>query len=306
MRNHLKMKKNSGQVLREKFSNFLLESHSLRKVKSFFYHQIFPILWKSLAALITLLIIVLISIKIFKPIYLEKIYQKSSFYFFHYLNLDDQNFSKVKIIGNRRATTAEIMLIVDEVKKDFTQSQIQKYDSENYEPLIKKLIVEIKKQSPWANKVVITRSMPNLINIAITEYEPFAIWQDDGKKYVTDKDGNTVLVDNIDEFKHLVILSGNGANTHAKSLFNIFTIDANLSARVYSATWLGGRRWDIRFDNGLLIKLPEDNISDAWHSLIKIYNMPGSIVGLNVIDLRIDGKIYLEYGDSVIKELRSL
>jgi cell division protein FtsQ len=121
---------------------------------------------------------------------------------------------------------------------------------------------------------------------------------------------NTLLklcsLSNRNKFQHMVILSGKGANNNAKSLFNIFASDPNLSANVYSATWVSNRRWDIRFDNGLLIKLPENNISEAWQRLIRIYNMPGSIVGLKNIDLRISDKTYLEYDDSVIKELRSL
>lgn len=291
---------------KKKFSDFLAENSLLRRVRTFLNRKVFPLLFKSLAALLALLLISLILMKIFRPLYLEKVYQKTSFYFFHYLNLDNQEFSEMNITGNTRAQTADIENIVNDVAQNFIKKQLHKKSDEAYEPLIKQLIVEIKKQSPWVNKIVITRSMPRTINILISEYEPFAIWEDDGKEYVTDKDGNVVLVNDISEFKHLVILSGKGANTHAKSLFNIFAIDPNLSSRVYSATWLGGRRWDIRFDNGLLIKLPEDNISDAWHSLIKIYNMPGSIVGLDIIDLRIAGKIYLQYRDSMVKELKDL
>jgi cell division protein FtsQ len=104
----------------------------------------------------------------------------------------------------------------------------------------------------------------------------------------------------------MLILSGKGANINAKSIFNIFAIDPNLSSNVYSATWISNRRWDIRFENGLLVKLPEDNISDAWKRLIKINNMPGSILGLKIIDLRLGDKVYLEYNDSMIKELKSL
>lgn len=300
------MKNFSLTIIREKFSNYLATNSYLRRVKTFINRKVLPFLLKAFLALLALIVITLISIKIFRPVYLDKISHKSSFYFFHYLNLDNQNFSEVKITGNKRAKTEEIEAIVNEVAKDFSRAELEKNASENYEPLIRKMVVEIKKRSPWVNKIVITRSMPSLISIAITEYEPFAIWEDENKKYVTDKDGNVVLVNDVEEFKHLVILSGKGANTHAKSLFNIFAIDPILSSRVYSATWLGGRRWDIRFDNGLLIKLPEDGISEAWRSLIKIYNMPGSIVGLVVIDLRIEGKIYLEYGDSVIKELKNL
>lgn len=287
------------KIFQEKLQNFLLSNKFLRKIRNFFHQNIFPFFRKFLIILLAIIITGLLGLKFFKPAYLEKIYQKSSYYFLHYLNLGNNKFSSVNISGNGRVTKEEILSIVDEMS-----DKIKKPD--DYEPFIKKLMLEIKKQSPWIDQVVINRTMPNSLSIAVTEYEPFAIWQNEGKKYITDKDGNLVLLDNIDEFKHLVILSGDGANTHAKSLFNIFAIDPELSSNVYSATWIGGRRWDIRFESGLLIKLPETNISEAWKHLIKIYNMSGSIVGLNVIDLRIDGKIYLEYGDSVIKEIKIL
>lgn len=148
--------------------------------------------------------------------------------------------------------------------------------------------------------------MPNSLNIEVIEYQPFALWHQGDKKYVSDKDGNIVLVHDVEEFRGLLILSGKGATNHVKSLFNIFAIDPKLSSHVYSATWVGDRRWDIRLDDGLLVKLPESNISDAWNGLLKIYNMPGSTLGLSVIDLRVEDKIYLEYGDSVIKEIKNL
>ncbi len=300
------MKNFSFKNIKEKYVATSSESLVVRRIKNWFHHKILPFFVKMIAAFVTFIVVALLMLKLFKPLYLEKIYQKTSFYFFHYLNLDNQNFSVIKVSGNIRTKTAEIEDLVNRVSEDFKLKEANKDFDESYEPLIKQLVVEIKKELPWINKIVITRSMPNTVNIAVTEYEPFAIWQDEGQKYVTDKDGNIVLVDDIEEFKHLIILSGKDANIHANSLFNIFAIDPELSKEIYSATWLGGRRWDIRLDNGLLIKLPEDNISEAWHSLIKIYSMPGSINDLKIIDLRIAGKVYLEYGDFVIKELKSL
>jgi cell division protein FtsQ len=117
-------------------------------------------------------------------------------------------------------------------------------------------------------------------------------------------------VNSTDKFGYLVILTGKNAYKNVKSLFNILAIDPDISKNVYSATWVGGRRWDIRFENGLLIKLPSGNSDNdmrgAWNSLIKIYNMPGSLIGLKTIDLRIAKKIYLEYNDNLTKELKSL
>ena len=287
--------------MNDKIRNFFLTNQLSRKVRNFFHQVFLPFIVKSLLILITLLILIFVLLKFFKPHQLDTIYKKSSFYFFHYLNLDHQEFGQINISGNVHVQKEQILELVEQAQK-----QITKNDSGDYQPLIQGLIEQIKSQLPWVNQVTITRSMPNILNISITEYVPIAIWQNEGEKYLTDKEGNLVPFEDLEEFKHMVILSGNGANVNAKSLFNIFTADLNLSANVYSATWVSNRRWDIRFENGLLIKLPENNISEAWRRLMKIYNMPGSIVGLKVIDLRVLDKVYLEYDDSVIKELKSL
>lgn len=289
------------KILQKKLKNFLLTSQFFRRIKNFSHQIFFPNLVRLFLVLLTSLLLIFMMLKIFKPDYLQKIYQKSSFYFFHYLNLDNHEFSKINVSGNKRVSEEKIIAIINEVKNHAAENVLN-----DYQPLIQSFIKEIKSQLAWVDQVMITRNMPNILNIEITEFEPFAIWQNDGKKYVTDKKGNLVSIENLDEFQHMVILSGKGANIHAQSLFNIFTIDPNLSSNVYSATWIGNRRWDIRFENGLLIKLPESNISEAWQRLIKIYNMPGSILGLKIIDLRIHDKIYLEYEDSVIKALKTL
>ncbi len=291
------------KITRKEIKNFILANRFSRRINFFLNYIFFPFLVKATLVTLTLFVLIYGTLKIFKPTYLDKIYKKSSFYFFHYLNLDNHEFSKINIVGNNRVKEEEIIEIIKEAEKHLTVSdQLNR----NYQPLIQRIITRIKQDLPWVNRVVIIRNMPNNLNITITEYEPFAIWQDEGKKYVIDREGNAVLSENLEEFKHMVVLSGKGANIHARSLFNIFTIDPKLSSEVYSATWVGGRRWNIRLNNGLLIKLPERNINEAWQRLIKIYNTPGSIVGLKIIDLRIGDKLYLEYDDSVIKEIKNL
>jgi len=286
----------------QKIHDFILTNRLLRRANIFLYQSVFPILLKSFLIFLTLLLLIFGALKLFKPDLLTKIYQKSSFYFFHHLNLDNYDFNQINIFGNSRISKEEIMAIVDDVQKKVVRNK-----TDDYQPMIQQLVVELKEQLLWANKVVVTRSMPNVLNISITEYEPFAIWYHEGRKFVIDKDGNAIPLENTDEFKHFVILSGKGANIHAKSLFNIFSTDSNLSANIYSATWIGDRRWDVRFENGLLVKLPESNISNAWQHLIRIYNMPGSVSGLKIIDLRVKDKIYLEYNnDSMMKEIKNL
>jgi len=287
--------------IREKIRGFFITNSFLRKVKGLFRYKIIPFVIKALLLLVTLLLLTFATLKLFKPKILESVYTKSTFYFFHYLNLDNYDFDQINISGNSRVSSEQILLVVNSAKKNFLKNP-----NSDYRPLIQNIIDEMKAKLPWINTVVVSRSMPNILNISVSEYQPFAIWQNDGKKYIIDKDGNTVPFHAEEEFEKMIILSGNSANIHARSLFNIFAVNSDLSVNVYSATWVGNRRWDIRLENGLLIKLPENNISDAWASLIKIYKMPGSIAGLKMIDLRIKDKIYLEYDDSVMKELKKI
>ncbi len=286
---------------REKIRDFLITNGILRKVKGAFRYKIIPFFLKAIFLILTLLLLTFATLKLFKPSALEKVYAKSSFYFFHYLNLDNYEFDQINISGNNRVSKDQIIEVANFSKKNFLKNS-----GSDYRPLIQNIIDEMKAKLPWINNVVVSRSMPNILNISVSEYEPFAIWQNDGKKYIIDKDGNTVPFEAEEEFNRMIILSGNAANIHARSLFNIFAITSDLSINVYSATWVGNRRWDIRFENGLLIKLPETNISNAWSDLVRLYKMPGSIVGLKMIDLRIKDKIYLEYDDSAMKELKKI
>jgi len=287
--------------LKKYLEDFLLESQILRRFRSFFNLIFFPYLQKISLAILLLIIVIFFGIKFFKPQYLNKVQLTISAYFFRHLHLDNYDFSSIKVIGNKRVTTGEISDSIAKAKNTFKQNVAKNTN----ETLMQVLAKEIKQDMPWINQINITRTLPNSLNIAITEYEPFAIWQNNGQKYVIDKDGNKVKIDNDNtEFEHLVILSGDGANLNVKSLFNIFVINPEFSTKIYSATWVGNRRWDIRFENGLLVKLSANNLQQSWQNLIKIYNMQNSLTNLQTIDLRIEKKIYLKYSDSEIKEIR--
>lgn len=113
-----------------------------------------------------------------------------------------------------------------------------------------------------------------------------------------DKDGNAIIFKNekldSEEFKNMIIISGDNANNNIRSLFNIIATNPEISDNIYSANWIGNRRWDIRFFNGLLVKMPEIDISESWHQFTKIYKNENS-ENIKSIDLRIKNKIYIEY-----------
>lgn len=280
---------------------FLLRFYFIRFLRSFFYARIIP-------SLKYLYFGFLIIMFIFVPYYIHShddiiinIKNRIVNKYVAFLDKDKKFYKNIVISGNNHISKDEILAIVKE-EVDGISSQ-----GNGFEPIIK-LIKDKIKELPWVKNVVISRNLPDNLVVKIEEYEPFAIWQDDKKHYIIDKNGEIItnLNEEDEQFSNLLILSGKKANLSAKSLFNIMVTDLEISKNIYSATWVGFRRWDIRFNNDLLVKLPENNIEKAWKNLVKIYNMPGSLINLKTIDLRVEDKVFLEYDDESIKEFKSL
>jgi len=277
-------------------------SQNFRRRLAIFFNRTLPFGFKAmLFGLIALLLVTYFVLANFKPLYLERMKSYGTRFMMRQVTLDNAVFRKINIVGNKRVSGEAIV-------KTISSMQLLSQQKHNVDSItmMQNIVDELKTKQPWIHHVTLSRTAPEVLNVTIVEYQPFAIWQSDDDKYIIDKDGNTVPYEESDEFKGMVILSGVDANLNAKSLFNIFVIDPELSRDVYSATWVGNRRWDIRLSSGLLVKLPEKNISKAWSKLIKIYRTPGSLYGLRMIDLRVEEKVYLKYDDAINKEIQQL
>ena len=287
------------KYLQQKIKNFFLTNFFWRKIKITLNGFIKPILVRVFFGCIAITFIALIAIQIYKPKLSDQIKNKGANYFYRYFKLDNFEFSSIHISGNKRVKDEEIIAIIKNFELEKGALIGKNLDNIDLLPLVQNLIDKIKSQLNWIDKVTIKRSMPDILNVEIEEYRPFAIWINDDKKFIIDKEGNSIPFleeyEQSEEFKNMIILSGNSANENAKSLFNILVINSEISQDIYSANWVGNRRWDIRFFDGLLVKLPEIEISNAWNDLIKIYSASKNDKAIKSIDLRVSGKIYLQY-----------
>ncbi|MBL6665098.1 MAG: cell division protein FtsQ/DivIB [Rickettsiales bacterium] len=282
--------------LKARFKDFILTNNLIRSVRLFFNKIFSALVFRFWLAILIFFLSALSALYYFKPNYFVKPIDKAIYYFYHYLKIDSRNFSRINITGINHIKKQEIIDIIEKTQGDL---------SKEGQKIISILAKNIKDALIWVDNIKITRNLPYTLNIEIEEFKPFAIWQEEGKKYFTNKGGKLVAYEEIDEYKYMFILSGHGANHNVESLFNIFFKDPELSANVYSANWVSNRRWDIVFEDGFLVKLPEKNVDIAWKKLKKILTMQGSTIGLKVIDLRVIDKIYLEYEDKYIKDLKN-
>jgi len=301
----MRIKKFKNQI-----KDFILTNYFSKKIK-FFYKNFCQILLVKIAILIIILAVILLFFaNIFKPKIIVELKHIIYSRFLSNFQLNNFNFSVINIKGINRVKKQEIIDIIKNFD-DGKSFMINKNLSDSQAiPLAQNLIDEIKSKILWIDKITIKRIMPDTINIEVIEYKPFAIWLDNDKKFIIDKDGNPVPFldeyESNEEFKNMIILSGKNANKNVKSLFNILSIDAELSKEIYSANWVGNRRWDVRFFDGLLVKLPEDNIAEAWENLLKLYELSDIDKSIKSIDLRVSGKIYIQYLNKKLNEIDTI
>ena len=68
-----------------------------------------------------------------------------------------------------------------------------------------------------------------------------------------------------------------------------------LASRVKGYVLVGGRRWDLRLDNGMTVKLPEANVQGAVAELLRVERETGIFNRqVSAIDLRFADRVVLQ------------
>ena len=146
----------------------------------------------------------------------------------------------------------------------------------------------------WVKDARVSRRLPDTLVIDIVERAPSALWQNQGQLALIDKEG--VVLDRVpvDKMPDLPLLIGPGANGQAEQLGRLMDAVPTLKPQLASATWVGGRRWDLNFQSGETVALPEGE-DDAAKALAKFARLDKStgLLGRGVVrfDLRVPGKM---------------
>lgn len=146
----------------------------------------------------------------------------------------------------------------------------------------------------WVRDARVSRHLPDTLVIDIVERTPSALWQNQGKLALIDSDG--VVLDRVpvDKMPDLPLLIGPGANRHEPQLSSIMAEVPTLRPQLASATWVGDRRWDLSFQSGETVALPEGEL-DARETLAKFARLDkqNGLLGRGIVrfDLRVPGKM---------------
>jgi cell division protein FtsQ len=145
----------------------------------------------------------------------------------------------------------------------------------------------------WVEDARVYRRLPDTLVVDIIERKPAAIWQHNRQLTLIDRDGIVLEPVKLEAMPDLPLVIGPGANRHSGRLNALLAAAPELKPMMEGATWIGGRRWDLRFQSGEVLALPEGQEA-AQKALVKFARMDQATQllgrGFARFDMRIPGK----------------
>ena len=145
----------------------------------------------------------------------------------------------------------------------------------------------------WVEDARVYRRLPDTLVVDIVERQPAAIWQHNQRLSLIDRKGIVLEQVKLDAMPDLPLVIGPAANRQAGELNTLLQAAPELKPMMAGATWVGGRRWDVRFQSGEVLALPEGEQA-ARKALVKFARMDRitQLLGRGLVrfDMRIPGK----------------
>lgn len=150
----------------------------------------------------------------------------------------------------------------------------------------------------WVEDARVSRRLPDTLVVDIVERKPAALWQGPDQLALIDSDGTVIDRVPVTQMPDLPLLIGPGANLHERDLNALLDAAPTLKPQLVSASWIGGRRWDLTLQTGETIALPEGQEA-AKKALAKFADLDKStgLLGRGLVrfDLRLPGKMIVRF-----------
>ena len=200
----------------------------------------------------------------------------------------------VVVVGRKRTSEAEVMAAVG-LKRD---APLYTFDPHSAKEQLE--------ECPWVEEAFVQRRPPHSIFIHVQESIPVALWQYKGKHQLIDSHGKIIHGQDPRNFRHMIKVIGKDAANDAPRIIKALENYPELRQRITSLTHQHGRRWDMRIEDRIDVKLPEDQLDLA---LTKLDQLEGdhdvSRGEIMTIDMRIPDKLILRLTPEATQRLKA-
>lgn len=162
-------------------------------------------------------------------------------------------------------------------------------------------------QLPWVSAAAVERRLPDILYVRLSERQPMAIWQHERRFTVIDRDGRP-LADATElarrgnmRIETLPQVVGANAPQQVPKLLAALETVPSLLPRVAAAVWVSDRRWDLKLNNGVMVKLPESGMRTALQQLAELDNA-GRVLDRDIVavDLRQPDRMVLQTSSTAV------
>ena len=158
------------------------------------------------------------------------------------------------------------------------------------------------KANPWIGDATVLKLYPGRLQIDIVERSAFALWQRDGRLAVIADDGAVLEPYVTRRFAALPLVVGKGAATRARDFLALLDRYPQVRAVTKAAIFVGERRWNLRLNDGLDIRLPENDVGNALATLSKL-DQEDRLFSRDIVavDMRLPDRFVVQLSDDAAK-----
>ncbi len=159
----------------------------------------------------------------------------------------------------------------------------------------------------WIKSARVERRLPDTIYISIVERKPLALWRNKDALYLIDNDGEVISSSDLNKFKDLIMVSGDGSNMKASKFIALLNAEEKLKSMVNNAKLIDNRRWDLYLHGGKLIKLPENDMGLAIKNIMFRHEQNDILNSdsVAVIDARYQGRLIISTKLGKVQDYRA-
>jgi len=155
------------------------------------------------------------------------------------------------------------------------------------------------KANPWIADAAVLKLYPDRLQITVTERQAFALWQKDGQVSVIAADGTVLEPFVEDRYLALPLVVGPGAAQAAKDFLTIVGHYPTIRSVLRASILVAERRWNLRLENGIDVRLPETNVEQALDRLIALDRDKKLLSrDITMIDLRLADRVTVHLSDT--------
>lgn len=147
----------------------------------------------------------------------------------------------------------------------------------------------------WVKSATVEKRLPHILIIRLEEHQPIARLYHDNKHALLAKGKHRIFNMEPQTYRHLFLLMGKKAHLKGEALLDALAPFKEVRKNIMHATLQGGRRWDLKTKNGILIKLPEKGVEKVLKKLNSLIKKNGILSKkILTIDMRLKDRLILK------------